>query len=409
MPLLRSRRLWPLLVTQGLGAINDNMFKNALVVLVLFRASAHGPALVAAAGGVFIAPYVLLSATAGQIADKWDKARLIRLVKWWELALMALAAAGLLMGSVALMFAVLFGLGVQATFFSPLKYGILPDHLTEAELVAGNGLLEAGTFIGILAGTIAGSALVALPGGPAIVSAAGLVFAAGGVASAYCVPPAPPSAVGLRVRWNVARETAGLLRIARANRMVWRCLLGISWFWLLGATVLAELPTLVRALGGDAGVVSLMLAVFSLGVGTGSVLAGRVLRGVPALWPVPWAALGLAVFLGDFCWAASGAAGLADPVAVVGSVAGQRMLVDLLLLAACGGLYSVPLYAMLQDRSAPAERARMVAANNVVNAVAIVGGAVMTAVAAVAGVGPVGVLAVAAGVGVGVAGLAMWR
>ena len=174
MSLLTSRRLAPLLVTQTLGALNDNLFKNALVVLILFRVGEAGaPALVAVAGGVFILPYVLFSATAGQIADKFEKSRTILVVKLWELALMGLAAAGFALGSMNLLFAVLFGLGIQATFFSPLKYSILPVALAEAELVAGNGLVEAGTFLGILAGTIAGSALFALDQGPLIVSIAG--------------------------------------------------------------------------------------------------------------------------------------------------------------------------------------------------------------------------------------------
>ncbi len=170
----RSPRLWPLLVTQTLGAVNDNMFKTAMSVLLLAELTAQGPALVALAGGVFIVPYVLLSATAGQIADRFDKARIIRLVKLAEMPLMLLAGASLLLHSPSLQFAALFGLGVQATFFSPLKYGILPDHLKESELVAGNGLVEAGTFAGILAGIIAGGALTGLSQGPEIVAGLGV-------------------------------------------------------------------------------------------------------------------------------------------------------------------------------------------------------------------------------------------
>jgi MFS family permease len=169
MRLLCSRRLGPLLVAQTLGAINDNLFKNALVVLVLFHAATRGAAMVAAAGGAFIVPFVLLSATAGQIVDRFEKQRIIVHLKLLEVALMVLAAAGFLWGNMPLLFAVLIGLGVQAAFFSPLKYSTLPDHLADSELVAGNGLLEAGTFLGILIGTIAGGALFALPGGPGIV------------------------------------------------------------------------------------------------------------------------------------------------------------------------------------------------------------------------------------------------
>ena len=406
MSLLTSRRLAPLLLTQTLGALNDNLFKNALVVLILFRAAgSSGPALVALAGGVFILPYALLSATAGQVADRFEKSRTILVVKLAEVALMALAAAGFLLGSTPLLFAVLFGLGVQATFFGPLKYAILPSHLAEHELVAGNGLVEAGTFLGILAGTVAGSALFGLEGGPVIVSAAGMAVALAGVASAALVPRAPSHAPDLRLGWNLPRETAALLRAAHARRPVWLSLLGLSWFWTLGATLLAELPTLVRDdLHAAAPVFTLMLAFFSVGVGAGSVLCSRLLRGKVSARLVPFAAIGLSVFLCDFGLAVRHADGLATISAVLHSLAGWRMLLDLLLLAACGGLYSVPLYALIQERSPEAERARMVAANNVVNAGAIAAGAVAAAGLAVLGVTPASVLVSMAGLNLLVAG-----
>ena len=405
MSLLRSRRLGPLFATQALGAVNDNLFKNALVVLVLFHAAAGSAALVAAAGGVFIAPYVLLSATAGQVADRFEKRRAIVAVKLAEVALMALAACGFLLGSTPMLFAVLFGLGVQATFFGPLKYAILPSHLAEGELVAGNGLVEAGTFLGILAGTIAGGALVLLPGGPAIVSAAGLLIAVGGVLAALAIPPAPPGVPGLRIGWNLARETGALLRAARANRPVWLCLLGVSWFWVVGATLLAELPTLARDdLRADGHVVTLMLAFFSVGVGAGSLLCARVLKGQVSARHVPLAALGLSAFILDFALAVGRAHGLADVHAVLSSFAGWRMLADLLLLSACGGLYSVPLYAIIQERSAAAARARMIAANNVVNAAAMAGAAGLAAALALAGMAPATVLLLVALANLAVAG-----
>ena len=182
-PLLHIRRFLPLFVTQLLGAVNDNLFKNALGVMALFLSARYGNALVAIGLGVFILPYVLFSSLAGELADRTEKARLIRATKMWEVGLMAVGAVGFLTASLPLLMAVLFGLGIQATFFSPLKYGILPDHLAEGELVAGNGLIEAGTFIGILAGTIAGTALVRAPHGPAVVSALGVLIAVGGLAA----------------------------------------------------------------------------------------------------------------------------------------------------------------------------------------------------------------------------------
>ncbi len=405
MSLLTSRRLAPLLVTQTLGALNDNLFKNALVVLILLRVGEAGAgALVAVAGGVFILPYLLFSATAGQVADRFEKSRTILVVKLWEVALMALAAAGFWYGSIGLLFAVLFGLGVQATFFSPLKYAILPAALAEVELVAGNGLIEAGTFLGILAGTIAGSALFALQDGPLLVSVAGLAVAAAGVAAALLIPRAAAATPGLRIGPNLVRETARLLGTARANRPVWLSLLGLSWFWAVGATVLAELPTVVKHdLQAAPPVFTLMLAVFSLGIGAGSVLCSRLLRGEVSPRLVPFAALGLSVFLGDFGWTVSTAPALPTVAAVLHSVAGWHMLADLLLLAACGGLYSVPLYAMMQEHAAPAAQARMIAANNVVNAAAIVVGAVLTAGLALLGVAPWAVLVLAAAANLAVA------
>ena len=398
MSLLTSRRLAPLLVTQTLGALNDNLFKNALVVLILFRVGEAGaPALVAVAGGVFILPYVLFSATAGQIADKFEKSRTILVVKLWELALMGLAAAGFALGSMNLLFAVLFGLGIQATFFSPLKYSILPVALAEAELVAGNGLVEAGTFLGILAGTIAGSALFALDQGPLIVSIAGLVVAGAGVAAAVLIPRAPSATPGLRIGFNLVGETARLLGAARANRPVWLSLLGLSWFWTIGAIVVAELPTVVKNdLHAAPAVFTLLLVFFSVGVGAGSMLCSRILHGEVSPKLVPFAALGLTLFLGDFGLTVSTAPAMPTVGAVLHSFAGWHMLIDLLLLAGCGGLYSVPLYAMMQDRSAPGEVSRMIAANNIVNAVAIVLGAVATAVLALVGVAPWAVLVLAA-------------
>jgi MFS family permease len=403
--LLCSQRFLPLFLTQALGALNDNLFKNALVVLVLFNLSpSGGTILVELSGGVFILPYALLSATAGRLADRMEKSRLIRLTKLGELCLMALAALGLLSGSVALMMAVLFGLGVQATFFGPVKYGILPNLLTEAELMAGNGLVEAGTFLGILAGTIAGGALISAPGGVEIVAAAGLVVALAGFISAWFIPAMPQAALaaaapGLRIGWNIWQQTAELLRESRLQPVIWRCTLGISWFWVVGATILAAFPPLARDnLGADGHVVTLMLAAFSVGIGLGAILCARLLRGEVSARLVPYAALGLSVFICDFAHVAAIAGRLADIHAVLTSFAGVRMVADLTLLAVSGGIYSVPLYALIQERSEATHRSRMIACNNVLNAAAMVAAAAMTAVLSASGLAPSDILMVLAGV-----------
>lgn len=393
--LLRSRRFLPLFVTQALGALNDNLFKNALVVLVVFRMAEGGPALVALAGGVFILPYALFSSLAGQLADRFDKSRLIRITKLFEAALMALAAWGFLAAQVPALFAVLFGLGVQAAFFGPLKYGILPDHLAEHELVRGNALIEAGTFGAILAGTIAGGALIGLAAGPEIVAVAGLAVAALGVVAAFMIPSAIPADPGLRLGWNVARETWRLLRAARANAPVWLSILGLSWFWTVGATFLAEFPVMAKEdfHAGNA-VVTLLLAGFAVGVGAGSILAGRLLRGEISARHVPPAALLLSLFTFGFAYLAGqpGAAQWSSPAAMLASPGGAAALACLLGAAACGGVFSVPLYAIMQDRAAKAQRARMIAANNVLNAASMVAGAVAIAGLAALGVRPALVL-----------------
>lgn len=342
--LLRTRRFLPLFVTQALGALNDNLFKNALVVLVLFRLSQAGPVLVALAGGVFILPYILFSAVAGQLVDRMDKLVLVRTTKLGEVVLMALAAGGFLSGSLTVLMAVLLGLGVQATFFSPLKYGLLPEHLRTEELVAGNGLIEAGTFLAILVGTIAGSAFILFAHGTAVVAGAGIAVALAGAGAAWQVPCAPAASPNLQPSWRLARETAALLRQAHEVRSVWLSILGISWFWVMGATLLAAFPTIARdTLRADSHVVTSLLTVFSVGIGVGSIACARLLRGEVTPRLVPFAALAISVFTCDFAQASHAAGALPNVGAVLAASSGWRILLDLLLIAFFGGLYSVPL------------------------------------------------------------------
>ena len=301
-----------------------------------------------------------------------------------------------------LLFLVLFGLGVQATFFGPLKYGILPDHLRPDELVAGNGWIEAGTFAGILTGTIAGGALILLPYGAEVVSALLLVVAACGAAAAFAVLPATPQAPGLRIDWNIVRETAALLRQARANRPVWLAILGLSWFWTLGAIFLAEFPVLVRdRFAGDPQVITLMLAMFAVGIGAGSVLTARLLRGEVSARYVPPSVILLSLFAADFAWTTwhvGPESGWHTVGAMLAHPAAWRTLLDLLGVALCGGAFSVPLYAVVQEWSEPTLRSRMIGANNVVNAGFMVLGAVVIAVLQVVGWSPPGVLGLTAAV-----------
>ncbi len=374
--LLKTRRMGPLVLAQSCGALNDNLVKNAMVVLALFQLSAGGTGLSALAGALFIAPYALLSATAGKLADRFEKPKLIRIYKALEVGLMALAALAFHFESIPALLAVLVGLGVQAALFGPVKYGVLPELLAEDELIAGNGLIEATTFLCIVAGTVLGGAVILLDQGRNLVGAIGVVLAIVGLAGALRVPPAAAADPSLRIRWNVLSETIELLRLAHGQRGIWLSLLGLSWFWTVGATLMTEFPIIARdTLHGDGGVMTLLLSVFAIGVGTGSILCARLLHGQVSPRFVPFAALGISLFCWDFAHAAASAGTLVNAAAVASTFQGWRLGLDLFLLAACGGVFSVPLYAIIQDSARPDQRSRMIAANNVMNAAFMVAGA----------------------------------
>ncbi|HTB45406.1 MAG TPA: acyl-[ACP]--phospholipid O-acyltransferase [Acetobacteraceae bacterium] len=398
--LLKTRRLWPLALTQSCGALNDNLVKNAMIVLALFRLGIGGAGLSALAGALFIAPYILLSATAGKLADRFPKPRVILAYKVLELLLMLAAAAAFLTASVPGLLGVLFMLGVQAALFGPVKYGVLPEHLAEHELVAGNGIIEATTFLSIVCGTVAGGALMLLPNGAGFVSATGVCLALVGLGAAWCMPAVPAADPTLRLSPNLFAETSRVLRHAAAIRPIWLSVLGLSWFWTIGATLLTEFPVVARdTLHSGGSMLTLLLTMFAIGVGIGSIQCARLLHGEVSARLVPFAALGISLFCWDFASAATSAGaagGFATAAAALGSFAGWRMVVDLLLLAACGGIFSVPLYAIIQDSAAPSERARMVAANNIMNALFMVAGAGATAGLAALGMRAPAVLHLAA-------------
>ena len=384
--LLKTRRLGPLVLAQSCGALNDNLVKNAMVVLAIFQLSIGGAGLSALAGALFIAPYALLSATAGKLADRFEKPFLIRIYKAAEVGLMVLAALAFLSGNVPALLAVLVGLGIQAALFGPVKYGVLPELLAEDELIAGNGAIEATTFLSIVAGTVAGGGLILLSGGTAIVGIVGVALALLGLFGAMRVPQAAAADPSLRIRWNPLAETSDLLRLAFAQHGIWLCILGLSWFWTVGATLMTEFPVIARdTLHGDGTVMTLLLSVFAVGVGTGSIGCARLLHGEVSPRFVPFAALGISLFCWDFSRATEAAGVLANAPAVLQSLHGWRMAADLFLLAACGGVFSVPLYAIIQEAAKPRERSRMVAANNVMNALFMVLGA--GAAAGLAGLG----------------------
>ncbi|MBM3525672.1 MAG: MFS transporter, partial [Alphaproteobacteria bacterium] len=372
--LLTARRFAPLFVTQFLGALNDNLLKSALAILVTYRLSAEtgiaAPTLVMIAGALFIAPFFLFSGAAGTLADRLDKSRIARWVKLAEIAIMAIGGAGLFLPNVPLLLVALFLLGTHSTVFGPIKYALLPQHLPERELVAGNALVEAGTFLAILLGTILGSSLVLISGGAVVVAAIGIAAALAGWAAARMIPPAPPTGPESAPAPRLVADSLDVVRHAAKRPDLLLPMLAISWFWLVGATFVSGLPVFAKdVLFAGEHVVTLMLAVFAIGIGAGSLLAERLLHGEVSARHVPIAALAMALFAIDLAWASAGRAPLpelASASAFLAQPANLRVLIDLAGLAVAGGLFTVPLYAMLQQRSEPAHRARVIAANNII-------------------------------------------
>ncbi len=370
--LLRQRRFLPFFVTQFLGAFNDNVFKTALITLVSFRAgqltTLDGATLATLLPGLFILPYFLFSATSGQIADKFDKAAVARAVKVFEILVMMLAAWGFVAHNLPALVAALFLMGLHSTVFGPVKYAYLPQHLAQLEIVGGNGLVEMGTFVAILLGQILGAALISASDSGVNVAVTVMGLAVLGWLASRAIPPTPASDAQLSINWNPLTETFANLRFARGNRVVWLSLLGISWFWFYGATLLAQFPTFARnVLGGDESVFILLLTVFSLGVGIGSLLCEKLSGGKVEIGLVPFGAIGLTLFGVDLFLAAPSAAEHGGHWTNV-AIAHWRVLADIALIGLFGGFYIVPLYALIQTRSEKSHQSRIIAANNILNA-----------------------------------------
>jgi acyl-[acyl-carrier-protein]-phospholipid O-acyltransferase / long-chain-fatty-acid--[acyl-carrier-protein] ligase len=407
--LMTSRRFAPLFWCQLCSALNDNFLKNALVMLILFglggaggTAGEHGPVLVTLAGIVFIAPFFFLSALGGDLADRYDKAQVARWIRGAEIPIVGLAAAGFYLGSVPILFVTLLLFGIIASLFGPVKYGILPQNLTTAELPAGNALVEGATFLAILAGTIAGGIAVASASSPEIVVGVVLTLAVASWLFARAIPKAGPAAPDLAITANPWTSTVALLRELKADARLWSGAQIVSWFWLVGSVALALLPTLVKDhIGGSEGVVTLGLATFVLGIATGSALAARASHGRPNLALVP---LGAAL-MGLFALAIGGLAGLLAPgverlapAAVLDSGPGLAVLASLCGLAVAAGLYVVPAFAAVQAWAPRQARARVIAGVNVMNsAYMVAGGAVVAGLQA----GGVGVPVIFAALGLG--------
>jgi 1-acyl-sn-glycerol-3-phosphate acyltransferase len=373
--LLTQRRFAPFFWAQFLGAANDNLFKFAFTVLITYQIQLSWLAPKMAGlviGALFILPFLLFSATSGQLTDKYDKTRVIRFVKWLEIAIMVLVAWGFWVVHVPTLLACVFLMGLHSTLFGPVKFAYLPQHLTERELTGGNGMVEMGTFVAILLGQVAGGLLVAMPEvGKHYVAFACIAVALLGRLMAQGIPRSPSTDPDLRINWNPVTETWRNLLLARENLVVFRSLLGISWMWFFGAVFLSQFPSFAKeVLHGDEHVASLLLVVFSVGIGVGSLLCEVLSKRHVEIGLVPLGAIGMSVFAVDLYFASRHlppalSFGLREFVA---QPAHWRVMADLALLSLFAGLYSVPMYALIQLRSQPSHRARIIAANNILNA-----------------------------------------
>jgi hypothetical protein len=389
--LLRQRRFAPFFWTQFSGAMNDNLFKFAFTMLVTYQLSVSWlpPAMAGLViGAVFILPFLLFSATSGQFADKYNKTRLIHIFKNVEVLIMLLVAAGFLATDhawnawqVPLLLGCTFMMGLQSTLFGPVKFSYLPQTLRESELMGGTGMVEMGTFVAILLGNVAGGLLVALPGtGPLFVAIACVSLAVAGRVVAQFIPVVPATDPGLRINWNPFTETWRNLKRAHAQPVVFRALLGISWMWFFGAVFLSQFPIFAKeVLHGNEQVASLLLVVFSIGIGIGSLLCEVLGKRHVEVGLVPLGAIGMTLFTVDLYFASrnlppSALMGVAE---FVQTPAHWRVMADLGLLSLSAGLYSVPMYALIQLRSEVTHRARIIAANNILNALFMIVSAVL--------------------------------
>lgn len=375
--LFGQRRFAPFFWTQALGAFNDNAFRNALLVLLAFQLGLDDRTVsifTNFAPALFILPFFLFSASAGQLAERFEKTRIIRYVKLFEIAAMVVAATGFITHHIALLLVVLFMMGLHSTVFGPIKYAILPQALKSAELVGGNGLVEMGTQLAILLGMIAGTMAMG-EAGPWLAAGITIGVAVVGYLTCRAIPPAPATAPELRINWNPFGETARVVRITHADRGVWNAVLGISWFWFFGTVLVAQLPIYTReTLGGGGSVYTLVLTLFSVGSGIGALLCEKLSGRRVEIGLVPLGAFGLTAFGVDLYFARHGAAPMRglNWLGFLHAPGSWRVVLDLALIGVFAGLYVVPLFAFVQARAPRPKLSRIIAGNNIMNAVLIV-------------------------------------
>ena len=380
--LLKQRRFAPFFATQLLGAFNDNVFRNATIVLITSQLGLNtdqASLYTNLAPALFILPFFLFSSLAGQFAEKYEKTRLIRWIKLFEIAAMSIAAWGFYAHHASLLLVVLFLMGLHSTMFGPIKYSILPQALHPQELVGGNGLVETGTALAILFGMMLGGSLMLSPAhGPMLASLAVLAIAIAGYAASRAIPPAPPTAPALNINWNLFTETARILKLCTRQRAVFNAVLGISWFWFFGTALTAQMPLYAQTnLGGGSALFLLALGVFSVGTGIGSLLCEKLSGRTVEIGLVPLGAFGISAFALDLYFARPGAAPITglNVAGFLHAHGSLRILFDLMMIGVFGGFFLVPLFALVQNRTPKSELSRVIAGNNILNAMFIVAAA----------------------------------
>lgn len=384
--LFRTRRFLPLFLTQFFGAFNDNLFKSALVILITFRLAdvynMDSQVLITIVAGLFILPFFLFSATAGQLADKYEKTFLIRRTKAAEFFLMVMTAFAFMTTSLWLLIILLFFMGAQSAFFGPLKYSILPQHLREEELIAGNGLVSAGTYIAILLGTLCGGLLILSEWGRIYISFGVVAVAVVGYVTSLFIPRAEAFSPDIKIETNIPKAIWQLFSFVYPYRTIFRSILGISWFWLIGSVFLSQFPSFAKnTLGGNEQVSTLFLIFFSIGVGLGSVLCDGLLGGKISAKLVPFGCVGMSAaiaILYVFCARAGRSEHLLGIIEFASMRSSWWIMLALVMLAASGGIFSVPLYAIIQSQSPLEHRARVVACTNMADSLGMVLGAIFT-------------------------------
>ena len=380
--LLKDRRFWPLFWTQFFGAFNDNLFKNGIAILITYKSYTVGSIspeqMVSLCGGLFILPFFLFSAISGQLADKFRKPVLIRIIKIMEIAIMILGMYGFISENIYILLSALFFMGIHSTLFGPLKYSIIPGILNEDELVAGNAYIESGTFVAILLGTIIGVQLISAPAtGSYLISGAIMAIAVTGLLFSLAIRPLAPAIPELKINLNPVTTTWEIIKISAEVKSVFYSILGISWFWFTGIALLSMIPVYCRYfLYGSESVITLFMALFSVGIGVGSVLCEKLSFKKVELGLVPVGSIGISIFAFDLFLSGQpldqAPASLLNALDFLKIPGGRRIAMDMFLFSVSSGFFTVPLYTYIQQKSEAGVRSRVIAGNNIMNAVFMV-------------------------------------